>query len=117
VRALQVEFFGTEDHRDSAVTDRRLGIALTDLATPAAFVEARLVLDQAVLLDRKHRAGAAGLGESLVASANQRLAGKGEAQLAQAELTEAVSIFGSRLAADDPRRIEAIALLARLAER
>jgi len=117
VRALEVELFGTEDHRDIAVTDRRLGIALTDLATPAAFVEARLVLDQAVLLDRKHRAGAAGLGESLVASANQRLAGKGEAQLAQAELTEAVSIFGSRLAADDPRRIEAIALLARLAER
>jgi hypothetical protein len=115
VRGLEVELFETEDHRDIAVTDRRLGVTLMQVGSPESLAEARRRLDNAVLLDRKYRAGAVGLGETLVASAAQRLASGGDPNLARAELAEAAAIFAAKLAADDSRRLEAAALQAALA--
>jgi serine/threonine-protein kinase len=117
VRALELELFGTEDHRDVAVTDRRLGIALTDVGSAAALAEARQALDRAVALDRKYRAGAPGLGESLAASARLRQRSGGDLAAARAELEEATSIFAATLGDGDLRRREAAAALAQLAAR
>jgi tetratricopeptide (TPR) repeat protein len=114
VRALELELFGTEEHRDVAVTDRRLGIALTQLGDGAALREARTRLDHAVRLDRELRPGTWHLGESLAASARLRRKLGVEPAEVRAELAEAATLFAATLDAEDPRRLEVAAELAEL---
>ena len=112
VRSIEVELFGTEDHREIGSTDRRLGVALTDLGTPAALAEARRLLDSALALDRKHQLDTPAHGETLVASSRLRRLTGSEPALAEAELDQAATIFAATLAPGDPRRREVEAELA-----
>jgi serine/threonine protein kinase len=112
VRALEVVLFGTEDHREIGSTDRRLGVALTELGSAAALAEARRLLDSALALDRKYGAGTPALGESLLASARLRARTGAEPGRSRAELEEAAALFAT-LAESDPRRRAVAAELAR----
>ncbi len=113
VRTIEVGLFGTADHRDVAATDRRLGIALTEVGGADALAEARLALDRAVAFDRVHRAGLVALGESLLASARLRLRTGDEPARRRAELEEAARIFATRLEPGSTLRREVAAELGR----
>jgi hypothetical protein len=114
VRAIEMELFGTAVHRDVAETDRRLGSALTEMATPEARAEARRHLDHALAVDRQLRPGQPELGECLAASARLRLDAGGDPALARSELEEAAGLFASTVAKDDPRRRQVASLLVAL---